>query len=168
MLLFIAAESMLFAGLITAFLVYRLGSALWPPLGEPRLPVAITAANTAVLFLSAATMRGARARARAGRADASRRRLGTTAVLGAVFLAIQGGEWTRLLHWGLTASTSPYGGIFYALIGTHGIHVLAAVVTLLAFAARARPPAPSRLEAAALYWYFVCGVWAVLFPLVYF
>lgn len=65
-LAFIAAEAMLFCGLITAFLVYRLGSPLWPPLGEPKLPVGVTTVNTAVLFLSAVTMRRAWTLARAG------------------------------------------------------------------------------------------------------
>lgn len=170
MLIFIAAEAMLFFGLITAFLVYRLGSPLWPPLGEPKLPIGVTAVNTAILFLSAGTMRRARGRAGAGDTAAGVRWLGLTALLGTVFLAIQGSEWLRLLHWGLTAATSPYGGIFYLLIGTHGVHVLAAVVALsvLAAAGRAGRISPARLEAASLYWYFVCAVWAVLFPLVYF
>jgi heme/copper-type cytochrome/quinol oxidase subunit 3 len=160
MLMFVGAEAMLFSGLITAFLVYRLGSPLWPPLGEPRLPIAVTGVNTVVLLLSAATMHRARQRA-------SRGRLAVTAVLGAAFLVVQGGEWARLLAWGLTAASSPYGGIFYLLIGTHGVHVLAAVVTLAVLTAATRRLTAARLEAVSLYWYFVCGVWVVLFPLVY-
>ena len=31
----------------------------------------------------------------------------------------------QLVHFGLTVSSSVYGGLFYALIGAHGVHVLA-------------------------------------------
>src|SRR3970282_360654 len=41
MLIFLAAEAMFFAGLIGAFLVFRFGSAPWPPPGQPYLPVGV-------------------------------------------------------------------------------------------------------------------------------
>jgi hypothetical protein len=49
------------------------------------------------------------------------------------------------------------------------LHVLAAALVLLALvgAGRADPAARPRLEAAGLYWYFVCAVWGVIFPVVY-
>ena len=34
-----------------------------------------------------------------------------------IFLLIQGYEWLRLIHFGLTISSSVYGGLFYTLIG---------------------------------------------------
>ncbi|MGH7478931.1 MAG: hypothetical protein ACREJ8_04995, partial [Candidatus Methylomirabilales bacterium] len=42
MLIFLGAEAMFFAGLIGAFLVFRFGSATWPPPGQPYLPVGVT------------------------------------------------------------------------------------------------------------------------------
>ena len=52
------------------------------------------------------------------------------------------------------------------------LHVLAAVIWLTVLAVlerRARPTWRSAdgLEMCTIYWYFVCGLWAVLFPLVY-
>jgi len=52
MLVVIGAEMMLFAGLIGAFLVFRLAAREWPPATLPRLPLAMTALNTVVLFAS--------------------------------------------------------------------------------------------------------------------
>ena len=169
MLFFVGAEAMLFAGLLFVFVVYRLWSPVWPPFGEPRLPIGVTAVNTALLVASGVVMRRGIGLARGGAEPGARRALGATAALGATFLTVQGSEWARLVHWGLTASAGPYGGIVYALIGAHGLHVLAAVVWLLVPApAKRRPlPALARLEACALYWYFVCGLWLVIFPVVY-
>ena len=56
--------------------------------------------------------------------------------------------------------------------GSHGAHVLTAVLWLLATLALARrdrftSARHAALEMCAIYWYFVCALWAVLFPLVY-
>ena len=166
----ITAESMLFAGLIGMFLVFRL-SQNWPPPDLPRLPVGITALNSVILFASLVpltrALRGARAHDGTGRGGVQ-----IAALCGALFLAVQGVEWLRLLAHGLTPGSSVYGGTFYLLIGTHGLHVLVAVVWLTVLAVlerRARRGWNSwaGLEMCTLYWYFVCGLWAVLFPLVY-
>jgi len=85
MVIFLAFESMFFAALIAAYLVFRVRTVIWPPSDLPRLPLAVTWVNTAVLFASAYTMRRARAAHRAGRRDELARTLLATAVLGTVF-----------------------------------------------------------------------------------
>jgi cytochrome c oxidase subunit 3 len=172
MVIFLAFESMFFAALIAAYLVFRLRTAIWPPRDLPQLPLAVTWMNTAVLAASAYTMRRARAAQRAGRRDELARTLVATAALGTLFLAVQGSEWARLVGHGLTLSTGMYGATFYTLIGCHGLHVLAAVAWLLVVlvrAQRSRFAAPVRvpLELCAMYWFYVVGLWAALFPLVY-
>ena len=52
MLLFVMAEAMLFAGMISAFTIVRSGALVWPPPGQPRLPIEATAFNTLVLLAS--------------------------------------------------------------------------------------------------------------------
>ena len=171
-LIVIAAEVMFFTGLVGAYIVFRLAAKDWPPPDLPRLPIAVTTANTALLLASIVPMAQAlRAIRRDDRLAAARHVL-WTAALGTVFLAVQGLEWVRLVEHGLTLSSGTYGGIFYVLIGCHGLHVLVAVVWLLAVAALAHNGAftaarHAALETCALYWYLVCGLWAFLFPLVY-
>ena len=87
-----------------------------------------------------------------------------TAMLGATFLTIQGSEWARLVRFGMTLSSSIYGATFYALIGLHGLHVLAAVAWLGFISLSRRKPGA---DLCAIYWFYVCGLWAFLFPLVY-
>jgi cytochrome c oxidase subunit III len=168
----ITGEMMLFAGLIGMYLIFRLSAAAWPPPDLPRLPLGITAFNTVVLFASLVPMSRALAAARADRPDAAARAVAQTTALGVLFLAIQGIEWFRLVAHGLKLSSGTYGATFYVVIGTHAVHVLAAVVWLatLTLLARWRPLTARRhagLEMCTIYWYFVCGLWAVLFPLVY-
>lgn len=171
-IMLMAAETMLFTALIGAYLVLRGAAVMWPPLGQPRLPLEITWVNTGVLGLSCFT--AMRARRALAQRDARGLLVETsrTALLGSTFLTVQGFEWVRLLRHGLNAQASVYGGTFYVLVGLHGLHVLAAVAWLLVLVARFRGNR-FRLSMAAstdisiLYWYYVCGLWAFLFPLVY-
>lgn len=172
MVIFLAFESMFFAALVAAYLVFRVRTVVWPPADLPRLPIAVTWANTGVLALSVYTMARARAALRSARRHDLERALIATAVLGTLFLAVQGSEWIRLVRHGLTLATGTYGATFYTLIGCHGLHVLAAVVWLLfvlARAQRSRFTGPVRvpLELCGMYWFFVVALWGALFPLVY-
>src|ERR1700685_1131075 len=68
MIIFVVAEIMFFAALMSAHTIARatvLGG-VWPPAGQPRLPVERTAFNTAILLLSGALLFLSNRRARAG------------------------------------------------------------------------------------------------------
>jgi heme/copper-type cytochrome/quinol oxidase subunit 3 len=169
MLMLLGGETMFFGGLVIAFLQLRLGAPVWPPPGQPRLAIGLTAVNTLVLLASSGTL------ARALRGDdrvGLVRWLGGTWGLGVLFLLIQGVEWTRLVHFGLRVSSGIYGATFYTLIGVHGAHVLGAAVWLGAMLWLARRGRLTRarhvaLDCCAIYWHFVVALWPVLYVLVY-
>jgi heme/copper-type cytochrome/quinol oxidase subunit 3 len=168
----LVAEVMFFSGLIGAYLVFRVGSTAWPPPTLPRLPLAVTWANTLVLVASGITMIRARRAARRDDRAALLRDLAITAALGVIFLVVQGSEWTRLIHHGLTLSSGMYGATFYALIGTHAVHVAAAVgwlalVWIWARRGRVGAGREDAMDACTIYWLFVCVLWVALFALVY-
>jgi heme/copper-type cytochrome/quinol oxidase subunit 3 len=172
MLVFLAFESMFFAGLLGAFMVFRLSRPEWPPPGEPFLPIGWTWFNTVILLCSSYTMRRAGRAVRRDDRIGLRRWLALTALYGVTFLAIQGSEWARLVRRGLTLSSGIYGSTFYALIGCHGVHVLGAVLWLLvvlALAWRGRFTAQRHVgvQTVAMYWHYVVGLWPVLFVAVY-
>jgi heme/copper-type cytochrome/quinol oxidase subunit 3 len=168
----IGAEAMFFAGLVSAFWVLRLSAPVWPPPLQPRLPIGITAVNTGILLASSvAVAAGIRALRRRDR-TAALARLGLGAALGVLFLAVQGYEWTRLVHFGLTVSSGAYGGAFYTLIGAHAVHVMGALVWLLVAlrgvaVGRGGDGRGGAVRAGALYWHFVVGLWPVLYASVY-
>lgn len=170
MAIFLVTEVMLFAGLLSAYWVLRGGYAQWPPPGQPRLPVVLTGINTVVLASSLLPLGSALRRARAG--EPATPALLTAAIIGSLFLLLQGVEWARLISFGLTAGTGPYGSIFYTIIGVHAAHTIGGLAALLHGARRAArgaysPAEHSGLDAIRLYWSFVVLVWPVLYVLVY-
>jgi len=170
--IFIASEVMLFGGLLSAFMILRAENAQWPPIGQPRLPLLVTALNSLILFASGWTVIRAVAAARNGEREALTDRLLLTLLLGAVFLFVQGSEWVRLIRFGLTVSSSVYGGLFYTLVGIHAVHVMGAVVALCVVLRRARhgcylPDDYSGVVACSLYWCFVVLLWGVIYVTVY-
>ena len=171
MLIFMVTEAMFFAGLISAYMVIRAGIEEWPPWGQPRLPVLATAFNTIVLLASGFIMAHSRACFKKNEFAMGRRWLGISILLGTFFLVFQGHEWIQLLKFGFTLSSSVYGGLFYLLIGAHGIHVMAALAILIYVWYRMKSPGnlitPEGLFPFQLLWYFVVCVWPILYVLVY-
>ncbi len=170
--MFLVAESMFFAGLVGAYLVFRVGSVAWPPPGLPALPLGVTWFNTILLFASGGTMVAALRAIRRDDQASLRRFLWWSVALGGVFVGVQGLEWVRLVHHGLTLSSGPYGGTFYTLIGTHAAHVAGAmlwILFVLGAAARGRYTRQQHdgVEVCVVYWLYVCALWGLLFGLVY-
>lgn len=171
MALFVFAEIMLFSGFVSAYAIVQ-GSAMpgmWPPPDQPRLPIERTALNTLALVASGVLLfLGGRRFRRAGAAAAQGWMLGALA-LGAAFVLFQGFEWVALLRHGLTLTSSQLGAFFYLIIGTHGLHALAAILALGwgVAAMRAGRLKESALGAIELFWYFVVLVWPLLYWKVY-
>jgi heme/copper-type cytochrome/quinol oxidase subunit 3 len=171
-LMFLGAETMFFAGLLGAYIVFRVAAATWPPPFQPRLPVGVTGVNTLILLASAVTMRWSLRAVWVNDRNKLIRLLAYTAALGTIFLAVQGFEWIRLIHFGLTVSSSVYGGLFYTLIGFHALHVLGALIWLLVVVMLARQGRFSKehhvgLQTCGMFWTFVAALWPVLYGLVY-
>ncbi len=168
MLIFLLTEVMLFAGLISAFLIIRSQAIVWPPPGQPRLPVEETAVNTAALLASGIALYFAR---RVFRRDPTRalRPLGLSIALGLFFVVFQGFEWAALLGQGLTMQTSSMGSFFYLIIGIHALHAIAAIGLLVHVFLKLRQGwlSSGLLATSEVLWYFVVGVWPVLYLVVY-
>ena len=171
MLIFMVTEAMFFAALISAYMVIRAGLDEWPPWGQPRLPVETTAFNTLVLLASGLLMAYSRALLQKNKILEGRQWLGISILLGTFFLISQGNEWVQLINFGLTVSSSVYGGLFYLIIGAHGFHVIGTLTVLLFAWNRLgdseNPISPETLFPFQLLWYFVVFVWPILYVLVY-
>mgnify|MGYP001824254087 CR=1 FL=1 len=169
MLVFILTEIMMFAGMVSAFMITKSSAVLgWPPPGQPRLPVDETLVNTAALLLSGGVLFWA-GRVFERDRPAARGPLMTALALGTFFVIFQGVEWWGLLSQGLTMTSSQHGAFFYLIVGTHALHAIAAIGALGMVAGR---HAGSRLQSSTFqsvrfFWYFVVLVWPVLYVLVY-
>ena len=166
----IMTEVMFFAALISAYMIIRSGSEEWPPWGQPRLPVFATALNSLALLASAFCLHRS-VKVFSSQASRSKQLLALTIALGTVFVGVQGYEWVQLISFGLTITSSTYGGVFYLIIGAHGLHVIGGLLALLACLKRLNSTSQQltidNLRAAQIFWYFVVGVWPVLYTLVY-
>jgi len=166
--IFVIAEAMLFAGLISAFTIVRAGAVVWPPPGQPRLPAETTALNTAALLLSGALLVLAQRRFRESRAQAHRLLLAAI-LLGAFFVVFQGAEWLALIREGLTLTSSTHGSFFYLIVGMHALHAIAALAALgyAWFLLVQRRLRAGTFLAVQIFWYFVVGIWPILYLRVY-
>lgn len=194
---FIGSECMLFASLISTYLVYKGRSVRGPfphevcnppacdAVMKPILNIPVTSASTFVLLMSSLAMvlalaavenkdlplpAGAGWWARALRS--SKLWLFMTALLGTTFLGFQAFEFTSFVHEGLTLRTNLFGSSFFTLTGFHGAHVTVGVLWLLTLLGidmkRGLGPADAvNVDICALYWHFVDVVWIAIFTLVY-
>ena len=98
---------------------------------QPRLPIVVTRSEYVHLAVEqlhhVSGAAGHSPRQRPGTVDWLR----VTALLGLIFLGVQGYEWARLLQFGLTLSSSVYGATFYTIIGCLPAHVFGAIIWLL-------------------------------------
>lgn len=174
-LVLLGAETMLFVGLIGAFLVFRMGNVNWQPplsLGDIQLPQLVTGINTFLLLFSGLTMFFSVRSIQQDKIWHHHVSLVITWYLGLAFLVIQGTEWVQLISQGLTLQSGIYGGIFYVLIGCHALHVLGAVMWLSIVLAKSLLGSFSSqkytgVETCMLYWTFVVALWLILYILVY-
>ena len=91
--------------------------------------------------------------------------LGVGALMGVVFIGIQGLEWASKKF---TPSTSSYGSLYFTITGFHMMHVAAGVLILATLALWCALGYFNRIRSApvsigAIYWHFVDAVWLVLF-----
>ncbi len=170
MLIFIFTEVMFFSGLISAHAIVKSQAAgqMWPPYGQPRLPVEETALNSLALLVSGVVLVLAWFAFKREK-SAARIPLFMAMLLGIAFVGLQGVEWAALLADGLTIQSSTYGAFFYLIVGTHGLHAVGALLGL-AWAFRRLDHdvlTSAQLATVSAFWYFVVLVWPVLYWTVY-
>jgi len=169
-IIFVVCEIMFFAGLMSAHTIAKatVMGGVWPPAGQPRLPVERTAFNTGILLLSGVLLFLASRRARDGYEKAHAYLAGAIAT-GIAFVLLQGVEWVALLREGLTMTSSAHGAFFYLIVGAHALHAVVAIAVLAALYVPMRRGtlAPSTFAATQVFWYFVVLLWPVIYVRVY-
>jgi cytochrome c oxidase subunit III len=195
MWVFLLSEVMFFTGLIGAYIILRFAHP--EAFAEPGvvLNVPLTAGNTFLLICSSVTMVKAFAEIEKGNQKGLQRYLIATALIGMLFVGVQGVEYYKLAHEGFVPVASLYhalgrhgaeageagaaviggplyGSTFYTMTGFHGAHVTIGVLCLWftvfqAFRGRYTAQNVGGVEIMGLYWHFVDLVWIILFTIVY-
>jgi cytochrome c oxidase subunit 3 len=155
----IAAITMAFAA-FTSSLIIRQASDDWRHLAVP----GILYLNTVILLASSFTLEVGR-RKGSGDLQTTRFWLYITLGLGVTFLGGQAFAWHQLRAQGLYLATSPNSSFFYVLTVLHALHILGGLFGFVYAIRRTASVAVwkmATLDAAAIYWHFLAGLWIYL------
>jgi len=165
---FLASESMLFAGLLAAWFDLRGRALAWPPPGAS-LDVASGTFGTVLLGVGSVTMGVAQVAGAKGRRGVARAMLVLTVLCALSFVYVTLHDWAGT---SFRVDTDAFGTLFYVLTGTHLAHVIAGAILLTALTVFLRRPAfqadeRAGVEAIAYYWHFVFAIWVALYATIY-
>ena len=150
----LAAITMLFVGLTSAYIARRGLDPQWAAISAPSAALPACA----LLIASSITLELGR----------KRRSLGwlvTTWVLGLAFIGAQVVACRELSTTGLYLSTSPHSSFFYLFTALHALHVSGGIVALTwAMCVRATL---SRINVIGLYWHAMTIVWVYLLAVLF-
>ena len=157
---------MLFAAFTSAMVVRSGLGEDWRAIELPR----VLWLSTGILLISSVSIEKARRAMWREQSADLRRWMTVTAILGALFLASQLVAWQQLASRGVFVATNPSSSFFYLLTAAHGVHLLGGLltlgyVTLRVWRSSYWPTRAAAVEAAALYWHFMDGLWVYLLAL---
>jgi cytochrome c oxidase subunit 3 len=123
MVLFLGAETMLFAGLISSYFYLDFRAHVWPPPGVAHPQTLDPSILTAVLVATSLPMALAARNAKAGESRATIAMISLALTVQCGYLAYQLHTFVAELHT-LAPHTSSYASAYTALLGLHHAHVL--------------------------------------------
>jgi cytochrome o ubiquinol oxidase subunit 3 len=132
----------------------------------------LVAVNTAMLLLSSITYGFAMLAARERQLGFTQRWLAITALFGAAFIAIELYEFSHLIAEGGGPQRSAFLSAFFALVGTHGLHVTFGLIWLITLMVQIGQRGITvanerRLLCLSLFWHFLDLIWIGVFTFVY-
>jgi heme/copper-type cytochrome/quinol oxidase subunit 3 len=165
MVMFIVTEATVFALLITSYFYLRAAAVSWPPEDIKKPELLLSSINTVILLGSSVPMFVATRAISRGQRRTMAIALGLSFIMGAVFLGIQGWEFSQLEF---EFNDNAYASSFWFINGSHGLHVAIALVFVLYLLARTAAGHFTErrhlaVENVALYWHFVDAVWIAVF-----
>lgn len=169
--LYLMSDCLIFACLFAVYAVVGRNFAAGPS-GADLFDLRLVAMNTAMLLLSSITYGFAMIEVQRGRINKTLVWLGITGLFGLGFLAIELYEFAHLIHEGAVPQRSAFLSSFFALVGTHGLHVTFGIIWLVVLMFQVRklgliPENRRRLMCLSMFWHFLDVVWIGVFTFVY-
>lgn len=169
--IYLLSDLMIFASLFATYGVLGRSYAAGPS-GADLFDLRLIAANTAILLVSSITYGFAMIAMQRRQSKAVIGWLAATGVLGTAFLAIEIYEFWHLISLGAGPQRSAFLSAFFALVGTHGIHVLFGVIWLVVLCVQVGRHGLTRanirrIACLSLFWHFLDVVWIGVFTFVY-
>ena len=169
--LYLLSDVMIFGALFATFMILRGGTAGGPTDADIIEPFPVLL-QTLALLASSFTVAVAILAARAGKLQTMKLYLWATFLLGATFLGLELAEFINLVGEGHSWRESAFLSSFFALVGTHGLHITIGLLWLVVWLAYYQKRGMNegmqrRLGLFALFWHFLDIVWIWLFTIVY-
>lgn len=169
--LYLMSDCLVFACLFATYGVLGRSYAGGPG-GAQLFELPLVALNTSLLLLSSITYGFAMLEMQRKRVGATLLWLAITGLFGLGFLGVELYEFAHLVAEGNGPQRSAFLSSFFALVGTHGLHVTFGIVwlvTLMAQVGRYGLIAENRRRLACLsmFWHFLDVVWIGVFTFVY-
>ncbi|MFV0643531.1 MAG: cytochrome c oxidase subunit 3 [Sphingomonadaceae bacterium] len=168
---YLITDAVLFAVLFANYAVLLHGTA-GGPVGADVFTMWRAATETALLLCSSLTFGLLSYYALSNNRSAATFWLVVTFVLAAIFLTLELGEFADMAAKGATPQRSGFLSGFFALVGTHGLHVAFGLIMLGVMLVQIQMKGLSdhvlsRLYRLGLFWHFLDLVWVAIFSFVY-
>ncbi|EJQ55750.1 cytochrome B oxidoreductase [Bacillus wiedmannii] len=170
--LFLGGETVLFASLFGTYLALK-NSTNGGPTSQEMFQMPLVFIMTMLLLTSSLTSVYAMYHMKNFNFKKMQLWLLVTVLLGLGFLAFEIYEFYHYTHgFKHTMRSSAFGSAFYALVGTHGLHVLFGLCWILTLIFRNAKRGLNLYNApkfyvASIYWHFIDVVWVFIFTVVY-
>jgi cytochrome o ubiquinol oxidase subunit 3 len=169
--LYLMSDCLIFACLFAVYAVLRRNYADGPA-GAEIFDLSTVAVNTSLLLLSSITYGFAMLHMQRGRSRPTLLWLGVTGLLGAGFIFFELREFAHLIAEGAGPQRSAFLSSFFALVGTHGLHVTFGIVWLVTLMVQIGKHGliaenQRRLMCLSMFWHFLDVVWIGVFSVVY-
>jgi cytochrome o ubiquinol oxidase subunit 3 len=169
--MYLMSDCLIFACLFAAYAVLGRNYA-GGPTGAELFELPTVALNTTFLLLSSITYGFAMLTMQRQQVRNTIIWLGVTGILGACFLTLELNEFAHLIHEGAGPQRSAFLTSFFALVGTHGLHVTFGIVWLITLMFQVgkfglTPENKRRLMCLSMFWHFLDVVWIGVFTFVY-
>ncbi|MHA4871683.1 cytochrome o ubiquinol oxidase subunit III [Duganella sp. PWIR1] len=169
--IYLMSDCLLFAGLFAAYAVLGRSYAGGPS-GAELFDLSLVAINTGFLLLSSITYGFAMIASQRKNLKATIIWLLITGVFGLAFLYLEMYEFLHLIHEGAGPQRSAFLSSFFALVGTHGLHVTFGTLWLITLVFQLKkhgltPENNRRLMCLSMFWHFLDVIWIGVFTFVY-
>ncbi|MBD8686194.1 MULTISPECIES: cytochrome o ubiquinol oxidase subunit III [unclassified Rhizobium] len=169
--LYLMSDCLIFATLFATYAVVGRSYAAGPS-GADLFDLKLVAINTAFLLLSSITYGFAMLEAQKKKINTTLIWLGITGLFGLAFLSLELYEFYHLIHEGATPQRSAFLSAFFALVGTHGLHVTFGVIWLVTLMVQIKrfglhAANMRRLTCLSMFWHFLDVIWIGVFSFVY-
>jgi cytochrome o ubiquinol oxidase subunit III len=169
--IYLMTDLLMFAVLFAVYAVLR-GNTLGGPTGRELFDLTLVLQGTLALLTSSFTCGLGMIAARRGNRKQVFIWFGITFLLGLTFLALEMKEFAELIHHGYNWRTNAFMSSFFALVGTHGLHILSgllwmAIVLGYVWVRGLTKHMVRKLALLSLFWHFLDIVWIFIFTIVY-